>query len=374
MKKKLVEAGGVMQYYHIPYEQMKTFCQAVFQGYGFSREESQQITDVLLAADLAGIESHGVQRLIRYHHEITEGRVKLGAIPEVVKETPLSAVIDGHDAMGQTLSVKAMNMAIEKAKQFGFGMVTVRNSNHYGIAGYYAQMAASEGLIGICMTNTEAILVPTFGRQAMLGTNPIAFAMPADPVDYVFDAATTVVPRGKLEVYVKRGNDLPLGWALDENGHDSNDPDRVLGNIIHKTGGGILPLGGSGELTSGYKGYGFAMLCEIATAILSGGATSNYVCPSIHEAKTCHCFVALDYGMFGDKAEIEASLSRFLQEIRDSEKAQGCDRIYIHGEKEAESKTKVLSEGISLNEKTYAEMQMIAQFTGTTEFLPKLNP
>lgn len=360
-----------MQYYHVDYEKLKIFCEKVFQGYGFSVEESRQITDVLLAADLSGIESHGIQRLIRYHKEITSGLVKLDAKPEVVFETPLSAVIEGNDCMGQTLGVKAMQMAIDKAKTHGFGMVTVRNSNHYGIAGYYAKMAAEQGLIGMSMTNTEAIMVPTFGRQAMLGTNPIAFAMPAEPTPYVFDAATTVVPRGKLEVYVKRGNGLPLGWALDENGHDSSDPERVLGNIINKTGGGILPLGGSGELTSGYKGYGFAMLCEIATAILSGGTTSNYIYKTPGRANIAHSFIALDYGMFGDKKEIETAFSKYLQEIRESDKAEGQDRIYIHGEKEAEAKVRVLSEGVSLNEKTYAEMKMIGEFTKAGEYLPE---
>ena len=362
-----------MEYYRIPYESLKAFCIGAFQGYGFSEAESARITDVLLTADLSGIESHGIQRLIRYHKEITEGLVKIDAKPEIVKETPLSAVMEGNDAMGQTLSIQAMELAIAKAKATGFGMVTVRNSNHYGIAGYYANMAAEQGLMGLCMTNTEAIMVPTFGRQAMLGTNPIAFAMPAQPQNYVFDAATTVVPRGKLEVYVKRGNGLPLGWALDENGRDSDDAGRVLGNIIGKTGGGILPLGGSGELTSGYKGYGFAMLCEIATAILSGGTTSNYIYKTPGRANICHCFIALDYGMFGDKAEIEASLSRYLQEIRESDKAQGADRIYIHGEKEAEARIRILRDGIPLNEKTYAEMQMIAEFTHTTHLLPQLN-
>ena len=360
-----------MQYHHVSYEKLNKFCVEVFKGYGFAEEQAQQITDVLLAADLSGIESHGIQRLIRYHKEITGGLVKLGAKPEIVFETPLSAVIEGNDAMGQTLGVDAMQLAIDKAKKSGFGMVTVRNSNHYGIAGYYTRMAAEQGLIGLCMTNTEAIMVPTFGRQAMLGTNPIAFAMPAQPTIYSFDAATTVVPRGKLEVYVKRGNGLPLGWALDENGHDSDDADRVLKNIIAKTGGGILPLGGSGDLTSGYKGYGFAMLCEIATAILSGGTTSNYIYKTPGRANISHCFIALDHGMFGDKAKIEADLSKYLQEVRDSAKAEGQDRIYIHGEKEAESREKVLREGVYLNDKTYAEMQMIGEYTGASAYLPE---
>ena len=359
-----------MQYHHVEYGKLHEFCIKVFQGYGFNEEEAGQITDVLLAADLSGIESHGIQRLIRYHKEITGGMVKLGAKPEIVFETPLSAVIEGNDAMGQTLGVQAMQLAIDKAKKSGFGMVTVRNSNHYGIAGYYTKLAAEQGLVGMCMTNTEAIMVPTFGKQAMLGTNPIAFAMPAQPTIYSFDAATTVVPRGKLEVYVKRGNGLPLGWALDENGHDSDEADRVLKNIIAKTGGGILPLGGSGEMTSGYKGYGFAMLCEIATAILSGGTTSNYIYKTPGRSNIAHCFIALDHGMLGDKAEIETNLSKYLQEIRESAKAEGQDRIFIHGEKEAEAKERVLREGVSLNEKTYAEMEMIAEYTGATAYLP----
>lgn len=360
-----------MQYHRVAYEALKEFCVKAFQGYHFTEAESLEITDVLLDADLSGIESHGVQRMIRYHKEITGGLVKPDAKPEIVRETSVSAVIEGNDAMGQLLGTQAMNLAIEKAKTSGFGMVTVRNSNHYGIAGYYAKMAMRQGLIGMSMTNSEAIMVPTFGRQAMIGTNPIAFAMPASPVPFVFDAATTVVPRGKLEVYAKRGDPLPMGWALDETGHDNNEPDRILKNIINKTGGGILPLGGSGEKTSGYKGYGFGMLCEIATAILSGGTTSNYIYKTPGRSNIAQCFIALDYGMFGDKGEIEASLSKFMQELRDSDKAEGCQRIYLHGEKEAESREKVLREGVRLNDKTYDELQMIGQFTGAGAYLPQ---
>lgn len=360
-----------MQYHHIPYAQTRSFCIKVFQGYGFSETESIQITDVLLDADLCGIESHGVQRLIRYHSEVTEGLVKLGAKPQIVKETPLSATIEGNDAMGQTLSVDAMNLAIQKAKQYGVGMVAVRNSNHYGIAGYYTRMAAEQGFIGICMTNSEAIMVPTFGREAMLGTNPIAFSMPADPIPFTFDAATAVVPRGKLEVYAKRDGIIKDGWALDENGHPSTDAARVLRNIIGKSGGGILPLGGAGEETSGYKGYGFGMLCEICTGILAGGLTSNHVNRTPGRVNICHFFMAVDYGMFGEKEDLEAGLSKYLEELRQSPKAEGADRIYTHGEKEFENRQKILAEGIPVNDKTYAEMQMIARYTGAADLLPE---
>ena len=159
--------------------------------------------------------SHGIQRMVRYHMGIKKAQCK--AEPEVVFETPVSAVIDGHDGMGQVI-VQAMKIAIEKAGQTGVGIVTVRNSNHYGIAGYYAKMACDEGLIGFSCTNSEAIMVPTFGRLAMLGSNPIACSMPAEPYPFFFDASTTVVTRGKLEIYNKLEKPLPEGWALDKDG------------------------------------------------------------------------------------------------------------------------------------------------------------
>lgn len=359
-----------MEYRRLDYEGVKTFCQRVYEGYGFTGEESRIITDVLLAADLSGIESHGVQRMVRYHKEITEGLVKIENSPKIVKETPISATVDANDAMGQLVGVSAMEMAMEKAKKTGIGMVAVRDSNHYGIAGYYTQMAARAGFVGICMTNTESIMVPTFGRQAMLGTNPIAFSMPAEPVPFTFDAATTVVPRGKLEVYAKRDGVIPEGWALDEKGHPSTDATRVLGNIIGKTGGGILPLGGPGEDNSGYKGYGFALLCEIFTSIFSDGTTANYIYKTKGRANICHFFMALDHGIFGEKEKLEQKLSTFLQELRDSPKAEGCQRIYTHGEKEFYAAKRIAREGIPVNEKTYEEMRRIGEFTGALQYLP----
>ena len=352
-----------MAYRHLAYEALVQFCRQAFCGYGFSGEESGQITEVLLEADLSGIESHGIQRMTRYHKEITSGMVKPGAAPEIVLETPVSAVIDGNDAMGQLLGVKAMDLAVEKAKKSGIGLVSVRNSNHYGIAGYYVKRAIEADLIGVCMTNTEAIMVPTFGRQAMLGTNPIAMGMPADPVPFLFDAATTVVPRGKLEVYAKRGNGIPEGWALDETGRDCTDSDRVLANIIDKTGGGILPLGGSTELLAGYKGYGFGLICEICTAVLSLGTTSNYIYRTPGRSNIAHCFYAVDYGIFGDKAAIKEKLGTYLSELRASGKAAGQARIFTHGEKEHEAHARVRAEGVPVNERTAAELETIAAYT-----------
>lgn len=352
-----------MSYIRLPESRVRQFCIDVFQGYGFSKSESVDITDVLLTADLYGIESHGIQRLIRYHDGIKDGSILPKAKYECTHETKLSAVINAHMGMGQVVAKAAMEFAIAKAKEHGFGAVVVNHSNHYGIAGYYASMAVKEDLIGMCFTNTEAIAIPTFGKNAMLGTNPIAFAMPADPVPFLYDVATTVVPRGKLEVYQKNGKSMPFGWAVDSNGLDCTDAGTVVENIIHKSGGGILPLGGSSEETGSHKGYGLGMLVEIATSIFAGGVTSNHVGHS-GNGETSEAFFALDYGMFGDKSEIKHNLSVLLQELRDSAKAKGQDRIYTHGEKELESRAEKMLNGIPVNEKTVTEMRMIGNSVG----------
>ena len=232
-----------MGYVKWSYDTLDKFCHDVFRKFGFDEDETEIIKDVLLTADLYGIESHGMQRMVRYDKGIEKGTIHPDAKPEVVFETSVSAVIDGHDGMGQIISHFAMEKAIEKAKKTGVGFVSVRNSNHFGIAGYYAEMASKQGLLGMACTNSEAIMVPTFGRKAMLGSNPIAVAMPAEPYPFLFDCSTTVVTRGKLEMYNKSGKPLPKGWALDANGQESTDAPDVLANIVGKKGGGIMPLG-----------------------------------------------------------------------------------------------------------------------------------
>ena len=345
------------------YENLKKFCTDAFKKFGFTNDESNIIVDVLLTSDLYGIESHGMQRLVRYHKGIEKGLIKLNTKPEIVFETPVSAVIEGNDGMGQLLGYKAMNIAIEKAKKVGMAIVTVRNSNHYGIAGYYAKMACKEGLIGMSMTNSEAIMVPTFGRLAMLGSNPIAIAMPAEPYDFFFDASTTVVTRGKLEIYNKLQKPLPEGWALDSTGKGSSDAADVLKNIVAKAGGGIMPLGGEFEQSGSHKGYGYGMLCEIFTSILSMGLTSNHT----HiggKGGTCHGFIAINPAVFGDPDAIREHLSTLLKELRESPKAEGAQRIYTHGEKEVYAYKDRLENGIDVNINTVAEMVDLCNYLG----------
>ena len=340
---------------YIQEEKLNAFCQDAFEGFGFSPEEAGIIKDVLMMSDMYGIQSHGMQRVVRYHKGIEKGLIDIKAKPEVVFETPVSAVVEGHDAMGQLVGHFAMELAIKKAKESGIGIVSARNSNHYGIAGYYADLALKEGLIGFSCTNSEAIMVPTFARKAMLGSNPIAFAMPAEPYNFFFDASTTVVTRGKLEMYNKLGKELPNGWALNKDGKASQNAAEVLGNISDHVGGGIMPLGGNTEQLGSHKGYGYGMLCEIFASIFSQGGTSNK-CMTGGRSNICHGFMAINPAIFGNPEEVKKHFSTFLQELREAPKAEGAERIYTHGEKEAEAIEVCRKEGVPVIDKTVAEL------------------
>lgn len=300
--------------------------------------------------------------MVRYHKGIEKGTIHPQAKPEVVFETPISAVIDGHNGMGQLISHFAMEKAIEKAKTTGVGIVSVRNSNHFGIAGYYANMACHEGLLGMACTNSEAIMVPTFGRKAMLGSNPIAVSMPADPYPFFFDCSTTVVTRGKLEMYNKMGKPLPDGWALDKNGHASNNAPDVLANIVAKKGGGIMPLGGNEEVSGSHKGYGYGMLCELFSSILSMGVTSDKCCTFPDKTGICHGFMAINPAAFGDPDAIRKHFSEYLEALRESPKADGQDRIYTHGEKEVAAEKDRKENGIPVNDNTMVELADLCSY------------
>lgn len=347
-------------------EKLRSFCEKAFVGFGYSQTDAEKITDVLLLADLYGIKSHGTQRLVRYHKSIENGSIDISAKPEIVFETPVSAVIDGHSGMGQLISIFATELAIEKAKKSGMAFVTVRNSNHFGIAGYYTKMACDEGLIGIATTNTESIMVHTNSSQAILGSNPIAFAMPAKPYPFWFDASTTVVPRGKLEVYNKENKPLENGWTVDEKGEICTDAEHSLECINDKSSsGGILPIGGAGEINGGHKGYGYGMVCELLSAITSCGATSNHhIRVKGKGSGTCHSFIVIDPKIFGDESLIENNLSVFLEELRSAKRVDENVPIYTHGEKEYKNYERIMREGIDVNISTVSEMINVCDYLG----------
>ena len=347
----------------VSHQALRALMERVFEAEGFAAQDARTIADVLMQADLFGIESHGAQRMMYYHRNIASGSVDVAARPELLRETPVSALLDGHFAMGQLCGVEAMRIAVDKARRCGVGMVCVRNSSHYGIAGYYPLMAAREGLCAFSMTNTGPIMVPTFGREMMLGTNPLAFCMPADPVPFWFDASTTVVTLGKVEVYAKRGMPMPEGWTLDGEGRPGTDAAEINRAILQGTRGGILPLGGEGETHSGHKGYGLAILVEALTGVLAQGLTAPEMCGA-HGDHTSHFFLAFDPAMFGDPADIRARTSRYLTMLRGSEKLPGCSRIYTPGEKAFEAQARRLREGIPVEGNTLAELRRLARELG----------
>ena len=348
------------------YEQLNRLCTDAFLKFGYNADDAAKIADVQLLADLYGIKSHGTQRLVRYHKGIENGTIKVGVEPEVVFETPVSAVLDGQAGMGIIIAIRAMELAIKKAKESGMAFVTVRNSNHYGIAGYYSKMAVDAGLIGMSMTNTESIAVHTNASQVMLGSNPIAFAMPAEPIPFWFDAATTVIPRGKVEVYNKENKPLEYGWTIGQDGQVSTDAAHVLHCINDKVGtGGILPVGGNTEAQGSHKGYGFSMMCELLTSITSGGATSNHhVKKPGQGAGSCHAFLVIVPKIFGDPQAQKEHTSVFLQELRDAKRADENVPIYTHGEKEYNNYAITMEHGIDVNLKTIEEMKEMCEYLG----------
>ena len=347
-------------------EKLLQFTEKVFKTFGISDEDAHVCADNLVTADMRGIPSHGVARLKRYVDGIKSGLIFAQNKPEIVKETPSTATVDGNGGLGQVIASFATKLAIEKGKKSGVGIVTVRNSNHFGIAGYYSQMILNEGMMGISLTNSAPLVVPTFGKEMIEGTNPISLTAPTKRNrPFFLDMATSVVPRGKLEVYEREGKALPEGWAVDENGKVTTDASRVLKNMLARAGGGILTLGGEGELYSGYKGYGMSVLVDILTGVLSGGAYANLVYAK-KEGKTvppnvCHFFMALKIENFVDLDVFKEKMDDLIDRLKNSAKAEGQNRIYIHGEKEYERYEKHKKEGVPLQEKVYANLKEIGE-------------
>ncbi len=351
-------------------EPLKDFCVRVLQEMDVPEEDARITADVLVAADLRGVDSHGVARLRRYVNGLRDGMMIAQPEVQVVTETPTTALIDAGAGLGQPVSYRAMEQALQKARELGSGFVTVRNSNHYGIAGYYAMMALEHDCIGISMTNAAVLVVPTFGRDAMLGTNPIAVAAPAgqEPA-FVLDMATSTVPRGKLEVYNRLEKPIPSGWATDETGATTTDTGRVLENFKQRAGGGLLPLGGAGELLGGHKGYGLSLWVDVFCAILSGAAYANTVYPKTPDGKSLpskigHFFGAWRVDGFRPVDEFKSAMDDLQQRLRNTPKAEGEDRIYVHGEKEHDEARLRSGDGIPLNPKVAADLRAIGEELG----------
>lgn len=348
-------------------ESLRTFCEEVFTKLGVPKGDARITTDVLVLADLRGIESHGVARMPRYVTGLKKGYIKSTDSSRVVQETKATALIDGGQSLGQVVGHKGMHIAIRKAKETAVGVVAVRNSNHYGIAGYYTLLALEQDLIGVSMTNAAPLVVPTFGKNSVLGTNPISVTAPASSEKpFVLDMATSVVPRGKLEVMERKGKRIPLGWAVDESGKGSTNARRVLDAMAKRLGGGILPLGGEGEDFSGHKGYGLALMVDVFSGILSGAATGLDVNADETRPDVGHFFMALDPSAFRPLDDFKQDMDRLARELKDSPKAEGQSRIYVHGEKSFARTERHRREGIPMDPKVVESLKKMGSELGVS--------
>lgn len=359
-----------MPKYVVDWKTLYSFVTDAFVGVGVPREDAEICADVLLSSDKRGIESHGVNRFKPiYIDRILAGIQNPVTEFEVIRETPTTAVVDGHDGMGQVIGYRSMNMAIEKAKKYGMGMVAVRNSCHYGIAGYYATMATRAGMIGITGTNARPSIAPTFGVENMLGTNPLTVGMPTDEdFPFVLDCATSITQRGKLEYYARIGKQTPAGMVIGRDGTAKTDTDAILREL--NTGEAALaPLGGIGEELAGYKGYGYATVVEILSAalqqghylkMLTGIGASGEKVP-FHLG---HFFIAIDTNAFMGLDAFKKTAGDILRALRASQKAPGQEHIFTAGEKEWNVWLQRRDSGVPINEAVQKEMSSVRDQLG----------
>ncbi|MGM0396722.1 MAG: Ldh family oxidoreductase [Bacillota bacterium] len=341
---------------YVSWELIGDFMVAAFEKVGVPREDALICAEILMESDRRGIESHGVNRFKPiYIDRINEGILNPVTEWEIVRETPTTAVVDGHNGMGMVVSYKAMKLAIEKARKYGMGMVAVRNSTHYGIAGYYATMATEEDMIGITGTNARPSIAPTFGVENMLGTNPLTFGMPTDEhFPFVLDCATSITQRGRIEYYARMGKDTPAGMVIGSDGSAMTDSKKILKDLLSGEAA-FAPLGGIGEEMGGHKGYGYATVVETLSAALQAGSYLRMLSGIGEKGEKIpyplgHFFVAIDTEAFMGAESFKRTTGNILREIRGSKVSPGEERIYTAGEKEYLKSLELEKEGVPVNE------------------------
>lgn len=317
-------------------------------------ERAEEAADVLLLADLRGVASHGLGRLSLYVRRLRSGFDKPDVDIEVDRESPSTLAINGNCGLGLLVGPEAMRRTIAKASDSGICMTTVRNSNHFGIAGTYACMAAAEGLGGMAMTNASRLVVPTYAKEPRLGTNPIAFAVPTSGDPFVIDMSTSTVAWGKIEIARRAGLPIPEGWAVDADGRTTTDPSEVKG---------LTPLGGPKEM-SGHKGYGLGLMVEVLTGPMSGNVWSNHV-GRPHEQTTPpgtgHAFMAWRIDAFRDPDEFVADMDSMVRELRETPSAENAPGpVLVPGDPEAEAERRNRQEGIPIAPGLILELKDLA--------------
>lgn len=338
---------------YLPVDLLRNFIRDSFVKLGVPIKDADICADVIITSDLRGIESHGIGRLRYYYDRMVSNQHQSITQIEVVRESPATAVIDGHHGLGMIIGRQAMQMAIDKAHVYGMGSVAVRNSTHFGIAGYYPLMAISEGMIGLTVTNARPATCPTFGTQAMLGTNPIAFGAPTDePFPFLYDAATPIVQRGKIETLARQEKKALEGWLVDPKNLPLTDPKDILFRLTHNEAA-FLPLGGIGESLGGHKGYGLATMVEILSASLQSGAFLHALSGVGEDGakqpfRVGHFFMAINIESFTSLNDFKCTTGQIMRELRSSRKAPGQSRIYTAGEKEYYREIDVRVKGVEI--------------------------
>lgn len=348
---------------HFSYDQLFNFSKNVFLKIGCSNEDALLATNVLLSADLRGIDSHGIARLSGYVRLWEAKRVNACPQIKILHQTPSTATVDGDSGLGLVVAPKAMQIAIDKAKQVGTGWVSVQNSNHFGIAAYHAMMALEEDMIGICMTNASPLVSPTFSVERLLGTNPICVAVPSGKQPpFVADLATTTAANGKLEILQRKGGIAPSGWIQDKDGNPSTDPHEL------KTGGALLPLGGDREHGS-HKGYALGAIVDIFSAVLSGANYGPWVPPfpayvpmptNMPGKGIGHFFGAMRIDAFRPADEFKQHMDQWIERFRAAKTVEGFEKVIIPGDPEREMEAERRKEGIPLVSAVVDDLQAVA--------------
>ena len=332
------------------YKSLFSFSKEIFTKIGCSEADADLATTVLLSADLRGVDSHGIARLVGYVRLWETGRINAKPNVRIVHETPSTAVVDGDSGLGLVVAPKAMQIAIDKSKNVGTGWVSVKNSNHYGIAGYHAMMALKNDMIGISMTNASPLVAPTFSLERLLGTNPIAVAIPANKQPaFVADFATTTAANGKLEILQRKGLDAPLGWIQDKDGTQTPNANEL------KQGGALLPLGGDREHSS-HKGYCLGSIVDIFSAVLSGANYGPWVPPFVSFLPMPenpvgegigHFFGAMRVDAFRPAEEFKHHMDTWIERFRSAKAIEG-ETVIIPGDPEREMEKDRMENGFSL--------------------------
>jgi L-2-hydroxycarboxylate dehydrogenase (NAD+) len=359
---------------YVDWKLMNDFMIDVFEKYGVPREDAAICADVLLESDRRGIESHGCNRFKPiYLDRIKKGTLLPKTEIEIVKDTPTTVVMDAHNGMGMVASHKMMELLIEKAKKYGMAGGTIYNSTHYGIAGYWTGMAEKAGMIGISGTNARPSVAPTFGIEPMMGTNPLTFTMPTDEeFPFNLDCATCIVQNGKIEFYERSGKPTPEGCVISENGETMTDSGKILKDM--RAGhAALLPLGGLGEETAGYKGYGFTTVVEILSAALAGGPFMKALSGVDEEGNPRmyslgHFFFVINPEFFMGLDTFKKTAGDICRGLRASKKAPGEEHIYTAGEKEYLAWQERKDKGVPVGESIQKELIELREECGLSQY------